>query len=55
MRKVSCTGGIIHSPSIQLQVGVLRFLYMTYICSFYFKAKTQWIKGMSDYDSGNTR
>ena len=23
-------------------------------CSLYFKAKTQWNKGMSDFDSGNS-
>ena len=27
---------------------------MIYIFSLYFKAKTQWNKGMSDFDSGNS-
>ena len=27
---------------------------MAYIFSFYFKAKTQWNKSMSDFDSGNS-
>ena len=42
--KVSCT---------LTTAGVLRFLYMTYIFSPYLKAKTQWNKGMYDFDSGN--
>ena len=40
---VSCTRGNFHSPSIQLPVS-----------SLYFKAKTQWNKGMTDFDSGNS-
>ena len=32
--------------------GVLRFLYIFF--SLYLKAKTQWNKGMSDFDSGNS-
>ena len=29
----------------------LEIFYMTYIFSSYFKAKTKWNKGMSDFDS----
>ena len=30
------------------------FVYDLYFFSLYFKAKTQWNKGMSDFDSGNS-
>ena len=51
--KVSCTRGNFHSPSIQLAVSG-DFCVWPVFFSLYFKAKTQWNKGMSDFDSGNS-
>ena len=51
--KVSCTRGNFHSPSIHLPIS-WDFCTRPIFFSLYFKAKGQWNKGMSDFDSGNS-
>ena len=48
---------------VQVEISILQafscryleiFVHDIYFFSLYFKAKTQWNKGMSDFDSGNS-